>query len=202
MKMRKCTAIILALVMVFAMSVNALAVTTSTATLQVYYGGEPILDTEPVTIDVTTNMTAKDALDLYGDAIMLEWTQVANLNPNPAFGSTAYVVDTIYGVGSEPVGAASGVTAQFWSSAYPGYGIEFTEIVNGETVYHFIYVGNDWEFTVNGEKPLDPFYTDASGEHYQLYMDQYTIQNGDEIVVNYTQQVERWTDTDNWLAGT
>lgn len=188
---KKLTALLLAVIMVFAMSVSAFAVTTSTATLQVYYGGEALLNE---TVSLTSGMTAKDVADQYKGALELEWKAVSNLNPN--FGSTAYVVDTIYGVGSNPLGADSGITAQFWSSAYPGYGIESTEIVNGETVYHFIYVGEDWEFTVNNAKPTD------SSNGYQLYMDQYTVQAGDQIVVNYTQQVERWTGTSNWLAGT
>lgn len=188
---KKLTALLLAVIMVFAMSVSAFAVTTSTATLQVYYGGEALLNE---TVSLTSGMTAKDVADQYKAALELEWKAVSNLNPN--FGSTAYVVDTIYGVGSNPLGADSGITAQFWSSAYPGYGIESTEIVNGETVYHFIYVGEDWEFTVNNAKPTD------SSNGYQLYMDQYTVQAGDQIVVNYTQQVERWTGTSNWLAGT
>lgn len=188
---KKLTALLLAVVMVLAMSVSAFAVTTSTATLQVYYGGEALLNE---TVSLTSGMTAKDVADQYKGALELEWKAVSNLNPN--FGSTAYVVDTIYGVGSNPLGADSGITAQFWSSAYPGYGIESTEIVNGETVYHFIYVGEDWEFTVNNAKPTD------SSNGYQLYMDQYTVQAGDQIVVNYTQQVERWTGTSNWLAGT
>ena len=188
---KKLTALLLAVIMVFAMSVSAFAATTGTATLQVHYGGEALLDE---TVSLTSGMTAKDVADQYKDVLELEWKAVSNLNPN--FGSTAYVVDTIYGVGSNPLGADSGITAQFWSSAYPGYGIESTEIVNGETVYHFIYVGEDWEFTVNNAKPTD------SSNGYQLYMDQYTVQAGDQIVVNYTQQVERWTGTSNWLAGT
>lgn len=188
---KKLTALLLAVIMVFAMSVSAFAVTTGTATLQVYYGGEALVNE---TVSLTSGMTAKDVADQYKDVLELEWKAVSNLNPN--FGSTAYVVDTIYGVGSNPLGADSGITAQFWSSAYPGYGIESTEIVNGETVYHFIYVGEDWEFTVNNAKPTD------SSNGYQLYMDQYTVQAGDQIVVNYTQQVERWTGTSNWLAGT
>ena len=188
---KKLTALLLAVIMVFAMSVSAFAATTGTATLQVYYGGEALLDE---TVSLTSGMTAKDVADQYKDVLELEWKAVSNLNPN--FGSTAYVVDTISGVGSNPLGADSGITAQFWSSAYPGYGIESTEIVNGETVYHFIYVGEDWEFTVNNAKPTD------SSNGYQLYMDQYTVQAGDQIVVNYTQQVERWTGTSNWLAGT
>lgn len=188
---KKLAALLLAVIMVFAMSVSAFAVTTSTATLQVYYGGEALVNE---TVSLTSGMTAKDVADQYKDVLELEWKAVSNLNPN--FGSTAYVVDTIYGVGSNPLGADSGITAQFWSSAYPGYGIESTEIVNGETVYHFIYVGEDWEFTVNNAKPTD------SSNGYQLYMDQYNVQAGDQIVVNYTQQVERWTGTSNWLAGT
>ena len=165
---KKLTALLLAVIMVFAMSVSAFAVTTSTATLQVYYGGEALVNE---TVSLTSGMTAKDVADQYKDVLELEWKAVSNLNPN--FGSTAYVVDTIYGVGSNPLGADSGITAQFWSSAYPGYGIESTEIVNGETVYHFIYVGEDWEFTVNNAKPTD------SSNGYQLYMDQYTVQAGD-----------------------
>lgn len=196
---KKLTALLLAVVMVLAMSVSAFAATTSTATIQVIYGGEPVLDVEPVSFDITANMTAKDALDQYVDILGHEWKTVANLNPNPAFGSTAYVVDTILGVGSEPVGSDSGIVAD-WSEDYPGYGVESTETVNGETVYHFIYVGNDWEFTVNGNVPTDPNYSMDDGTAYQLYMDQYAVQAGDAIVVEYTQQIVRWTDTVNWLA--
>lgn len=186
---KKLTALLLAVVMVLAMSVSAFAANTSTATLTVTYGGEPLLD-ESVTL--TSGMTAKDVADQYADLLELEWKTVGNLNPN--FGSTAYVVNTIYGVGSNPLGADSGITAQFWSATYPGYGIEYTEVVDGETVYHFIYVGEDWKFTVNGAKPTD------SSNGYQLYMDQYTVQAGDAITVDYVQQVERWTGTSNWMT--
>ena len=195
--MKKLTALLLALVMVFAMSVNAFAATNATASLTVSYGGSPLLDE---TVEVTSGMTAKSMLDLYQEYLELKWYPVTNVNPNPAFGSTAYVVDTIYSTGSEPVGAASGISAQFWSAMYPGYGIEYTETVGGETIYHFIYVGNDWEFTVNGVKPVDPVYKDADGNPYQLYMDQYTVKAGDEVVLDYCETVTRWTDTYNWLT--
>ena len=197
MKMRKLTAVILALVMVFAMSVNAFAATNATASLTVSYGGEPLLEE---TVDVTSGMTAKDMLDKYKDYLELVWSPVTNVNPNPAFASTAYIVDEIYGTGSEPVGAASGISAQFWSSTYPGYGIEYTETVGEETVYHFIYVGNDWQFTVNGQKPVDPVYKDSDGNNYQLYMDQYVVNANDEVVLDYAETVTRWTGTYNWLT--
>ena len=54
---KKVTALLLAVVMVLAMSVSAFAVTTSTATIQVIYGGEPVLDAEPVSFEITTGMT-------------------------------------------------------------------------------------------------------------------------------------------------
>lgn len=193
--MKKLTALLLALVMVFALSVSAFASNNSTATLVVSYYGQALLDPSPATIPLTSGMTAKDALDLYADDLALEWKSVPNLNPN--FGSTASAIDTIYGYGSNPLGANSGITAQFWSAAYPGYGIEYTETVNGETVYHFIYVGEDWKFTVNGDKPVD----ESTTEKYEYYMDQYTVQAGDAIVVNYETQIERWTGTENWLGG-
>ncbi len=197
---KKVTALLLAVVMVLALSVSAFAATNSTATLQVYYGGEGLLGETPVTITLTSGMTAKDALDLYADDLMLEWKTVSNLNPR--FGNTpAYAIDTIYGVGSSPLGADSGITAQFWSSAYPGYGIEYTETVDGETVYHFIYVGEDWKFTVNTQVPTDPEYSMADGTPYQYYMNQYTVGANDQIVVSYETQIERWTGTTNWLGG-
>ena len=159
---KKLTALLLAVIMVFAMSVSAFAATTSTATIQVIYGG-------------TT----------------------------PGFGSTAYAVDTILGFGGEPVGSASGIPAVHWSDTYAGYGLEYTEGTGDDTVYHFIYVGNDWQFTVNGSVPTDPDHTlDDGVTAYQYYMDQYIVQAGDAIVVEHTRQIERWTGTSDWISGT
>ena len=198
---KKLTALLLAVVMVLAMSVSAFAATTSTATIQVIYGGEPVLDAEPVSFEITTGMTAKDALDQYADMLELTWKTVPSTNPG--FGSTAYAVDTILGVGSEPVGSASGIPAVYWSTTYAGYGLEYSEGTGDDTVYHFIYVGDDWKFTVNGSVPLDPDHTlDDGVTPYQYYMDQYTVQAGDAIVVEHTRQIERWTGTSDWISGT
>ena len=194
---KKLTALLLAVVMVLAMSVSAFAATTSTATIQVIYGGEPVLDAEPVSFEIT----AKDALDQYTDILENTWKVVPSTNPG--FGSTAYAVDTILGVGSEPVGSASGIHAVYWSTTYAGYGLEYSEGTGDDTVYHFIYVGDDWKFTVNGSVPLDPDHTlDDGVTPYQYYMDQYTVQAGDAIVVEHTRQIERWTGTSDWISGT
>ena len=193
---RKLTALLLAVVMVLAMSVSAFAATTSTATIQVIYGGEPVLDAKPISFEITTGMTAKDALDQYADMLELTWKTVPSTNPG--FGSTAYAVDTILGVGSEPV-----IPAVYWSTTYAGYGLEYSEGTGDDTVYHFIYVGDDWKFTVNGSVPLDPDHTlDDGVTPYQYYMDQYTVQAGDVIVVEHTRQIERWTGTSDWISGT
>lgn len=198
---KKLTALLLAVVMVLAMSVSAFAATTSTATIQVIYGGEPVLDAEPVSFEITAGMTAKDALDQYADMLENTWKVVPSTNPG--FGSTAYAVDTILGFGGEPVGSASGIPAVHWSDTYAGYGLEYTEGTGDDTVYHFIYVGNDWQFTVNGSVPTDPDHTlDDGVTAYQYYMDQYIVQAGDAIVVEHTRQIERWTGTSDWISGT
>lgn len=189
---RKLTAILLAVVMVFAMNVGAFA-TNATATIQVYNGTSTYIPAGNTTFTITSGMTAKDALDLYATALSLTWKEVTNYNTN--FAGSGYVVDTIRGVGSEPVGSDSDIDALYWSDDFPGYGIESKETVDGITVYHFIYVGDDWQFTVNGTKPVD------SANGYELYMNQYTVQSGDRIAVSYVRQIERWTGTDNWLGG-
>lgn len=191
-KNRNAAALVLALVLAFSMSVSAFAAGNGTATIDVLGYGESLMG-ESMTVE--EGMTAADALreysDLYG--LGLQWKTVENLNPN--FGPTAQVIKMLFDIESSPIGADSGIPAQFWSSTYPGYGIESTEIVDGKTLYHYIYVGDDWIFTVNGEKPMD-----SSGNGYELYMDQYTVEAGDQITVDYTTQVVRWDSYDYWLT--
>lgn len=191
--MKKLTALLLALVMVFALSVSAFAATTGTATIIVTYGGEELLNES-----VASGTSVKAVLDEYEDYLELQWKTVANLNPR--YGSTAYVVESIYGVASEGTPNAPGVTAQFWSSSNPGYGIVSTEAVGDKTLYHYVYAGNDWEFKVNGQIPLDPSNTMSDGTRYQLYVDQYEIQSGDIITIDYTSQVLYWDSYDRLFA--
>ncbi len=194
---RKLTTLLLVLAMIFSVSVSAFAAPASTATLQIYYGGEGFLGTEPVTLTITSGMTAKDALDLYADDLMLEWRGVRY----PSAEKTDYVIDTIYGVGSTPVGAESGIQAQSWSTIFPGYGVEYSETVNGETIYHFIYVGEEWRFTVNGSVPLDC--TVVTDRFFpESLMNRYLVQSGDSLSVSYELVIHRWTGTTNFLEST
>lgn len=186
---KKLTALLLAVVMVLAMSVSAFATDNSTATLKVSVIGFAEPDR---TVTLTGTTTVKDAIDQYASELAPVWKTVTNSNPN--FGATAYVAETIYGEGTTPIGSDSGITAQFWSSQYPGYGIEYTETTSEGTLYHYIYVGYDWVYTVNGETPVD------ATNGYQLYMDQCVLTAGDSIELTYDVQTTRWTSYDYWLT--
>ena len=66
---RKLTILLLVLSMIFSVSVSASAAPASAATLQILYDGEPVLDVEPVAFEITANMTAKDAVDMFADVL-------------------------------------------------------------------------------------------------------------------------------------
>lgn len=191
-KTNKFVTLLLAVVMVFAMSVSAFAAPANGVTFDIQAYGETILGEAPDVIGA--NMSVKDAIDacapILGDPV---WIEVGNLNPT--YGSTAYVLKEVMGITCMPVGADSGISAQFWSAAYPGYGIESVDGVGENAVYHYIYVGDDWGFTVNGAKPVDP----VTG--YEIYMDQYQIQPNDVVIIDYHQVVERWDvpASEHWL---
>ena len=198
--MRKFVAVLLSVVMVFAMNVGAFAATNATATIQVYNGTTTYIPDSSTTFTITSGMTAKDALDLYAATLaVMTWKEVQNYNPG--FTGSGYVVEKIKGISGAPVGSASGISAEFWSTTFPGYGIESITGTGDDKVYNFIYVGDDWEFTVNGEVPEDPDNTMADGTPYQLYMNQYTVQSDDEIAVSYERQILRWSDSFNFLEG-
>lgn len=189
-KFKQATSLILALVMVLCLSISAFATNNSTASIVVTVLGEEQF-TLPVTVAV--GMTVKDALDQNEETLETVWKVVPNTNPNIS-ATTAYAAETICGFGTDPQGAASGITAQFWSTKYPGYGIESMTVTSDKTVYHYIYAGYDWVYTVNGNTPVD------STNGYELYMDQCYITAGDTIELNYDLQITRWDSEDYWLT--
>lgn len=200
-KTKKLLALALVLVMMFSLSISAFATNNGTATIDVLMEGVTLFENGPETILFSSDTTVKDVLDeYYADYLELQWKSVINENPRFTVGSTAYVIESIYGTESVGTPNAEGVTAQFWSSAYPGYGIVSTELVDGKTLYHYVYAGYDWEFKVNGVHPTDPTYTMADGTAYEYYADQYTIQNGDVITIEYTYQVIYWDSYDRILV--
>lgn len=183
--MKKVLALALAIVMVFTLSISAFAAPASTATIKVYVE-DSLEATETVTVAV--GMTVKDALDAKADTLYPEWKVVANNNPNIS-ATTAYALESFYGAGTLPLGEDSGIPAQYWSTQNPGYGLESMTVDGDTTTYHYIYVGYDWVYTVNGETPVD------SVNGMELYMDQCYITAGDTIELNYDLQIVRWDST-------
>lgn len=189
---KKLASLFFALVMVFSLCASAGATNAQTATLTVSYCSELLLNES---ISTTAGMTAKDAVDLFADVLKVEW---AALNYSCS-STTDYVIDTILGVSNEPVGADSGIQAEFWSTTYPGYGIEYVENANGETVYHYIYVGYEWSFAANGVVPENC--TQVGDRFFPEYLlNRYTVQPGDSLEISYDLTIHRWTDTSFWLT--
>lgn len=192
---RKLTILLLVLSMIFSVSVSASAAPASAATLQILYDGEPVLDVEPVAFEITANMTAKDAVDMFADVLEHTWTP----SVFPGSSTTDYVIDTILGIGSEPVGADSGIPAVLWSATYPGYGLEYTEGTGDDAVYHYIYVGYEWSFAANGVVPENC--TQVGYRFFPEYLlNRYTVQPGDSLEISYDLTIHRWTDTSFWLT--
>jgi len=69
-------------------------------------------------------------------------------------------------------------------TAFPasqGLGLWYGEGMGfGKTGNYGIYVGEDWMFTINGERPVDD-----NDKSIQLYMNQAIIEAGDKIVLTY-----------------
>lgn len=187
---RRLVSLFLALVMAFSLMVSAGATNTQTAILILMYDGESFFEES-----VPTGISVKDALDLYADELELEWSLFSSLDAQ----NSDYIINSICGIGSEPIGADSGLQAEDWSTTLPGYGLEYTESVNGETIYHHIYVGNEWSFTVNGS--VLERCTQVGYRFFPEYLpNRYAIQSGDVVVVEYGENIYRWTANSNFMS--
>lgn len=187
---RKLTTLLLVLAMLFSLCASAGAANAQTATLTVTYGGEVLLDET-----ISTGITAKSALDEYVDFLELEWT---TLN-YPSSSTTDYAISAIYGISNEPAGVVPGIQVVFWSTTHPGYGLEYTETIDDKLVYHYIYVGYEWNFTVNGAVPEN---CTQVGDRFipEYLLNRYIIQPGDSLNINYDFIVHRWESKSNLLT--
>ena len=186
---RRIFSMVLALMMVLSLSVTAFAdTTTGTATFKLMVDGVEV--TKARDTEVAAGQSVYSYLtSLYGTA---GWS--------PAFtdyyGNTAYALYSLtvdgntYSSGAVN-GATSGENALAWSTTRPGYGfVGYVENEDGDVVgYEYIYVGKDFLYSV----------TNASGNAVDVsnkYMNQYTIQEGDSIVLSLAQTSMTWTATD------
>lgn len=177
--MRKLLSLVLALMLLLSLSVNAFAAENA-ATINITVLGESYI-TQPI----NSGDSVKAALESNPD-----WEAVFTGPFTDKDGEEAYALQTLMEFGSDPAdGPSSGKTAEAWSTVNPGYGLVGTGTNEaGQTTYTYIYVGYDWTYSVRNASGAE---VDVS----ELYMNQYIIQDGDVVTVDYAFQDVTWTTT-------
>lgn len=179
---RRALSLLLVLMMVLSLNLTAFAETTENATIDYYIDGDYYYS-----YSFDSGISVMDALKSDSDA-----QAVFSENPfTDKFGKPAYVLLSMMEAGSLPVnGADYGITAEAWSTINEGYGLVSVDrdAEGNITAYNYVYTGYDWTykvFDVNGNE------VDVS----ELYMNQYVIQPGDTVVLDYAFQEVYWTQT-------
>lgn len=178
-KMKKLLSMVLVLSMVLSLNMTAFAAADA-ATLHIIVDGiDYMTKTVDSEISVMDALKAESDLEAYFSDPFTDYD-----------GNTAYALITLMGAGSMPAdGPSSGETVTAWSSSNPGYGLVSTDVdAAGTITYTYIYIGYDWTYTVTDSTGAD---VDVSS----LYMNQYTIQDGDTITVDYAYQRVVWSTT-------
>lgn len=204
---KKFAGMMLALVMTFALAAPAFAAEPKTAaadtvtvTFDITAYGESLLGETP-TVTVAKGSSVYDALIALND-------DHSEYKLNPQWADRNSLLSTEQGqqlmslqdIAQEPVGKDSGETAEYWSSSMPGYGLVNTTVVDGKTLYHYIYVGNAWKYTVNGKAPVSDK-TDSEGNPIEFYMNEYKLNANSTVEIDYNQYTETWSSTDYLFKG-
>lgn len=177
--------LVLALVMLMSFSVTAFADTT-TATIDYYIAGEYYYS------------VPASAGDSVMEALLSDSDAEAEFSPQftDKYGKPAFALLSLMETTSEPVnGADYGVDAEAWSTTNAGYGLVSVErdSEGNITAYNYVYTGYDWMYSVKNASGAD---VDVS----ELYMNQYILQPGDVVKVDYNFQEVYWTATEPMLA--
>lgn len=195
--MKKILSLALALVLVLSLSATAFAApanATGTATIEVYVEGDLYMTLDAT---VTAGTTVYDAINQNADTLEPKWIDVPDYFEPTV---THKVASTIMGAGTEPVGEASGIDAEVWSTGNPGYGLMSVDRDEAGqiTAYNYVYAGYDWVYLVNGKTPTGSGTIDG-GQPVQLYMDECVLKDGDVITLDYNLQVTYWSSSTPWM---
>ena len=201
-KARKLSAVLLALVMVFALSVSAFAAEQDTVQVTVTINGEVY---QAFSYDITDGTTVYDVVEgKYGDDA--NWTSDGSyLTGLLGYSSAPYLAkegtfvyndETGYDeyVGGDPeideynqdpdVIAYGGIYASYESWGMPGYYLLGDE-------QHMIYIGSDWLYQVDyaadgyGNPVYPPNSTDLDDDQYQYTMKECELSDGDLVYLIY-----------------
>lgn len=168
---KKGLAIVLALVMVFAMTATAFASTdagTATISYYVYYEDLSTPDLfDSQTVDAGTNLYSEVKEHCEDEELGYAVTWTTGIDPYN--GDTTYYIDSMLGESAENVSHQYNADGSGWSIDW------------------------GWTYTVNGSMP---YYTLTNPCHYKA-MNQYTIQAEDDIEVVYACYKTEWDSAGN-----
>jgi len=214
---KKVLGVLLAVMMLFAMSAPAFANTPGTATISIWIDGELYFGDggydDALIATVSTGTTVKDAIDEYAMLLEPDWDVVAAYDPITRLQTTANaLVSMMYAespmaMGQDGLDILGDETEVTWSTSpyFEGWGLVSADEINNEVVYTYCYSAYAWTFGVNNvEYPIvleevDPTDPDAV---IVPYMDQVVLNNGDTVELYYNLQVVYYQSTDGTIAAT
>ena len=182
--MRKVLSMVLALVMVLSLSVTAFATEASTATVTVKVNGTVVDSNASVTPgqSVYTYLVAQ-----YGIRTPDDWSEFEDINGDTAMALNSLTVKGTTYTNCAVNGATTDIEGEQWGTI-TGYGLVST-VSSGDVItsYNFVYVGNSWVYSVTNAGTS----VDVSAK----YMNQYTIQAGDVVTLEYKLVVSEWSSS-------
>lgn len=185
---RRIFSMVLALMMVLSLSVTAFADTTTTATLNISVNG-----VQKASLHPAAGQSVYEYLNTVYTGTTISWSSFNDIYGKPAKNLDSLTIDgTPYANGAVD-GSTTSVKVEKWGSI-KGYGLVSVE-KDGDTIvgYNYVYVGNSWVYSVKDS-------TGATVDVSDKYMNQYEIQSGDVISLEFKFVTSEWTSDEPILA--
>lgn len=185
---RRIFSMVLALMMVLSLSVTAFADTTTTATLNISVNG-----VQKASLHPAAGQSVYEYLNSVYTGTTISWSSFNDIYGKPAKNLDSLTIDgTPYANGAVD-GSTTSVKVEKWGSI-KGYGLVSVE-KDGDTIvgYNYVYVGNSWVYSVKDS-------TGATVDVSDKYMNQYEIQSGDVISLEFKFVTSEWTSDEPILA--
>lgn len=182
--MRKILSLVLALMLVFSLSVTAFATEANgTATVRVVVNGVA----QPDQAAAAGQSVYTYLLNTYHNTD--GWYSFPDINGDTAMALNSMTVDGHTYTNGAIDGRTTNITVQAWGSI-TGYGLVSLNEANGQiTGYNYVYVGNSWVYSVKDQN-------NATVDVSDKYMNQYNMQVGDVVTVEFKQVESYWTSED------